>query len=166
MTIGDLAHLDVLSEMLSTQAVRVKAGMPAEIRDWGGDHPLRARVSRVEPYAFTKVSALGVEEKRTNVILEFLDPPGALGDGYRVEVRIVLWSAPHVLQAPLSAIFRCGADWCAYRVTRGRAQQVHIRIGHYNDESVEILSGLSAGQRVITHPPNDPQPGARVAAQP
>ena len=163
MTIGDLAHLEVVMEMLSTQAVRVAPGMPAELLDWGGDHPLRARVRQVEPYAFTKISALGVEEKRTNVILDFVDPPGALGDGYRVEARIILWSSPRVLQAPLSAVFRCAAEWCAYVLDGKRARLRHIRIGHYNDEAVEILSGLTVGERVITHPPNDLAPNARVS---
>lgn len=166
MVIGDLAHLEVVMEMLSTQAVRVTPGMPAQIIDWGGEHPLRARVRRVEPYAFTKISALGVEEKRTNVILDFLEPPGTLGDGYRVEARIVLWSAPRVLQAPLSAIFRCGSGWCTYVIARQRARLTHIRIGHYNDEAVQILGGLTAGERVITHPPNDLAPDGRVSLQP
>ncbi len=165
MMIGDLKHLEVVMEMLSTQAVRVTAGMPAEILDWGGDHALRARVRRVEPYAFTKISALGVEEKRTNVILDFIDPPGALGDGYRVEARIVLWSAARVLQAPLSAIFRCGKGWCTYVLAHRRARLRHIRIGHHNDAAVEILSGLKAGERVITHPPNDLEPGGRVTVR-
>ncbi len=163
MIIGDLAHLEVVMEMLSTQAVRVAPGMPAELLDWGGDHPLRARVRQVEPYAFTKISALGVEEKRTNVILDFVDPPGALGDGYRVEARIILWSSPRVLQAPLSAVFRCASEWCAYVLDGKRARLRHIRIGHYNDEAAEILSGLTVGERVITHPPNDLAPNARVS---
>ena len=163
MIIGDLAHLEVVMEMLSTQAVRVAPGMPAELLDWGGDHPLRARVRQVEPYAFTKISALGVEEKRTNVILDFVDPPGALGDGYRVEARIILWSSARVLQAPLSALFRCGSEWCAYVTDGKRARLAHIRIGHYNDEAVEILAGLAVGERVITHPPNDLAPNSRVS---
>lgn len=166
LVIGDLAHLEVVMEMLSTQAVRVRPGMAAELLDWGGGHPLRARVRRVEPYAFTKVSALGVEEKRANVILEFVDPPGTLGDGYRVEARIILWSAPRVLQAPLSAIFRCGTDWCTYRIVHQRATLTHIRIGHYNDEAVEILSGVKPGERLITHPPNDLGANARVTVNP
>lgn len=165
LVLGDLAHLEVVVEMLSSQAVRVAPGMPALLLGWGGGHPLRARVRLVEPYAFTKVSALGVEEKRTNVVLDFVDPPGALGDGYRVIARIIIWSAPHVLQAPLSAIFRCGSDWCVFALDRGRARIRHVRIGHRNDEAVEVLSGLKDGENVIKHPPNELSDGTRVSAQ-
>jgi HlyD family secretion protein len=163
LTIGDLGHLEVVMEMLSSQAVRVSPGMPAVLLGWGGDHPLRARVRLVEPYAFTKVSALGVEEKRTNVILDFVDPPGSLGDGYRVIVRIITWSSPHVLQVPLSALFRCGPDWCVFVLERGRARIRHVGIGHENDEAVEVLSGLTDGERVVEHPPNELADGARVS---
>lgn len=166
LIIGDLAHLEVVMEMLSSQAVRVSPGMPALLLAWGGDHPIRARVRLVEPYAFTKISALGVEEKRTNVILDFVDPPGALGDGYRVIARIIVWSSPHVLQAPLSAIFRCDSGWCAFALDGGRAKLRHIRIGHQSEEAVEVLSGLEDGEKVIRHPPNELADGARVSVQP
>lgn len=163
LTIGDLAHLEVIMEMLSSQAVRVAPGMPALLLGWGGDRPLRARVRLVEPYAFTKISALGVEEKRTNVILDFVDPPGSLGDGYRVIARITTWSAPHVLRAPLSAMFRCGSPWCVFTLDRGRARLRRISIGHQSDEAVEILSGLKDGEEVIEHPPNELADGMRVS---
>lgn len=163
LTIGDLGHLEVVMEMLSSQAVRVSPGMSASLLGWGGDHPLRARVRLVEPYAFTKISALGVEEKRTNVILDFVDPPGSLGDGYRVIARIVTWSSPRVLQAPMSAIFRCGSDWCVFAVEKGRARMRHIRIGHQNDEAIEILSGLEDGEMLVKHPPNELSDGARIS---
>lgn len=163
LTIGDLGHLEVVMEMLSSQAVRVSPGMSASLLGWGGDHPLRARVRLVEPYAFTKISALGVEEKRTNVILDFVDPPGSLGDGYRVIARIVTWSSPRVLQAPMSAIFRCGSDWCVFAVEKGRARMRHIRIGHQNDEAIEILAGLEDGEMLVKHPPNELSDGARIS---
>lgn len=167
MVIGDLAHLEVVAEMLTSQAVRVAPGMPAELLDWGGDRPLRARVERVEPYGFTKISALGVEEKRSNVILDFVDPPGSLGDGYRVIARIIVWQSAHVLQAPLSSLFRCGSQqWCAYVIERGRAHLHHIRIGHQNEEAVEILDGLKDGEQLVTHPPNELSDGARVSVTP
>jgi HlyD family secretion protein len=167
MVIGDLAHLEVVAEMLTSQAVLVTPGMPALLLDWGGDQPLRARVQRVEPYGYTKISALGVEEKRSNVILDFVDPPGPLGDGYRVIARIIVWRSAHVLQAPLSAIFRCDSrEWCAYVIDHGRAQMRHIRIGHRNDEAAQILDGLKVGERVITHPPNELSDGARVSVKP
>jgi HlyD family secretion protein len=165
LTIGDLSHLEVVMEMLSSQAVRVSPGMPALLFGWGGNQPLRARVRLVEPYAFTKISALGVEEKRTNVVLDFVDPPGSLGDGYRVIARIITWSSPHVLQAPLPAIFRCGSDWCAFTIDRGRARIHRVRIGQSNDEAVQVISGLKDGQIVIEHPPNDIVDGSRVSVR-
>lgn len=166
LTIGDLTHLEVMMEMLSSQAVRVSPGMPAVLLGWGGDRPLRARVRLVEPYAFTKISALGVEEKRTNVILDFVDPPGSLGDGYRVIARITIWSSQNVLQAPLSAVFRCGPDWCVFVVAHGRARIRHVTIGHQNDEAAEILSGLRDGESVVKHPPNELGDGSRISLQP
>jgi HlyD family secretion protein len=166
LVIGDLAHLEVVMEMLSSQAVRVSPGMPALLLGWGGDHPLRARVRLVEPYAFTKVSALGVEEKRTNVILDFVDPPGSLGDGYRVIARIVIWSSPRVLQVPMSAVFRCGSDWCVFAAERGRARIRHVRLGHRNEEAAEVLSGLADGETVVRHPPNELADGSRISVQP
>ncbi len=165
MVIGDLDHLEVVMEMLSSEAVNVAPGMRAALEGWGGEGALRARVRSVEPYAFTKVSALGVEEKRTNVILDFVDPPGRLGDGFRVTGRIVLWSSPRTLVAPLSSSFRCGADWCVFVADGARARQRRVVIGHRNPSEVEISSGLRAGDRVILHPPNDLADGARIRAK-
>lgn len=166
LVIGDLKHLDIVLEMLSTEAVKVAPGMPALLEGWGGTQSLRARVRLVEPYAFTKVSALGVEEKRTNVLLDFVDAPGPLGDGYRVTGRIILWSATNVLKAPLSALYRCGSSWCVFVVTSGRAHQRPVELGHQGSSEVEILSGLSVGEVVVRHPPNELADGARVTAQP
>lgn len=162
LVIGDLAHLEVVMEMLSSEAVKVSPGMAARLEGWGGEQPLRARVRLVEPYAFTKVSALGVEEQRTNVILDFVDPPGALGDGYRVTGRIGTWSAPAVLQAPLSALFRCGTAWCVFVVEGNRAWRREVRVGHFSAGAAEILTGLAASERVVKHPPNELDDGARV----
>lgn len=162
LVIGDLAHLEILTEMLSSEAVKVRPGMPATLVSWGGDSPIRARVRVVEPYAFTKVSALGVEEKRANVILDFVDPPGTLGDGYRVMVKVTLWSAPRVLVAPISALYRCARDWCVFVAEGGRARRRVVQLGHQGDTEVEIRSGLSAGERVVRHPPNELADGSRV----
>jgi HlyD family secretion protein len=162
LVIGDLDHLEVVMEMLSSEAVRIAPGMPALLDGWGGERPLRARVRLIEPYAFTKVSALGVEEKRTNVVLDFVDPPGSLGDGYRVNGRIVIWEAPAVLKIPVSALFRCVSDWCAFVVDDNRARVVRVTLGHMSSSEGEILSGLRAGQRVVRHPPNELADGARV----
>lgn len=162
LTLGDLRRLEVVIELLSSEAVKVQPGMPVLLDGWGGSEPLRARVRVVEPYAFTKVSALGIEEKRVNVIAEFVDPPGALGDGFRVTARIVTWSADDVLKVPASALFRCDEAWCAFVVENHRATRRSVEIGHRNALEAEVLGGLNAGELVIRHPGNRIQNGNRV----
>lgn len=162
LVVGDLKHLEVVMEMLSSEAVNVTPGMPATIEGWGGGRTLPARVQRVEPSGFTKVSALGVEEQRTNVILDFIDGSARLGDGFRVTGRIVLWQSRRVLIAPLPALFRCGSAWCAFVAGGGRARRHRITIGHRNSSEAEILSGLRDGERVVLYPPNDLADGSRI----
>lgn len=162
MTLGDLHHLEVVVELLSTEAVKVAPGMPVLIEGWGGDRPLRAKVRRVEPYAVTKVSALGIEEKRVNVVADFVDAPDHLGDGYRVTARVVIWQSPNVLKVPASALFRCEKAWCVFAVEGGRAHVRHVDIGQRNVNEAEVRSGLSDGQIVIRYPSNDLADGARV----
>ncbi len=165
LVLGDLQNLEVMMEMLSSEAVKVSAGMPAVLEGWGGEQPLNARVRLVEPYAFTKVSALGVEEKRTRVILDFVDSPVPLGDGYRVTGRIVIWSAPRVLKVPIAALFRCRSEWCVYVVDGGRARRRDVRIGHRNSVEAEVLSGLLENQRIVRYPPNELADNLRVSPQ-
>jgi HlyD family secretion protein len=177
LEVGDPSRLEVVIEVLSADAVRVRPGMPVRLGGWGGDATLPAVVRLVEPAAFTKVSALGVEEQRVNVIADLAAPPGPLGDGYRVEARIVTWSAPAVLTVPPSALFRApaassaaagaGADpgWAAFVVADGRARRRAVVPGRRGAAAVEIVSGLAAGERVVVHPPNDLRDGARVAAR-
>ncbi len=162
LTLGDLRGLEVVIELLSSEAVKVQPGMPVLLEGWGGSEALRARVSRVEPYAVTKVSALGIEEKRVNVIAEFVDPPGALGDGFRVTARIVIWSAEGVLKVPASALFRCDQAWCAFSIESHRAKRRTVEIGHRNALEAEVLRGLTAGELVIRHPGNQIEEGSRV----
>jgi HlyD family secretion protein len=162
LVVGDPSQLEVVIGLLSTEAVKVSPGMPVLLEGWGGDHPLRARVRVVEPLAFTKVSALGVEEQRVNVIADFVDPPGALGDAYRVEARVVLWSGKDVLKVPVSALFRRGEAWSVFVVEGGRARVRTVEIGHRGTLEVEIAKGLSAGERVVRHPSNDVADGGRV----
>ena len=164
LVIGDLEHLEVMMEMLSSEAVKVAPGMRAVLDGWGGNRVLNARVRLVEPYAFTKVSALGVEEKRTRVILDFVGSSAPLGDGYRVTGRIILWSSPSVLKAPIAALFRCGSQWCVFAIDD--AERVHrrlVQIAHRNASEAEILSGLRDGEFVVRHPPNELEDGARVS---
>jgi len=164
LTVGDPNRLEVVIDLLSTEAVKVKAGMPVLLEGWGGDRPLRARVRIVEPLAFTKVSALGVEEQRVNVIADFVDPPGTLGDAFRVEARVVLWSGEDVLKVPVSALFRRAESWSVFVVEGGRARRREVEIGHRGALEVEITKGLNVGERVIRHPSNDIDEGRRVRA--
>ena len=165
LEIGDPMRLEIVSDLLSTDAVRVKPGSRAIVEQWGGDSTLDAIVRRVEPAGFTKVSALGVEEQRVNVILDFLDPSsacGTIGDAYRVEVRIVVWEAQDVLKVPTSALFREGDQWAVYRLTEKRARRTTVGLGHQTGQEAEITTGLAPGDRVIVHPGDTLRDGARV----
>lgn len=164
LTVGDLGRLEVVIELLSTEATQVRPGMPVIIDGWGGNQPLKAKVQRVEPYAYTKVSALGVEEKRTNVVADLVDVPPALGDGYRVNAHIVMWAADQVDKVPASALFRCGEAWCAFVIENGRARRRTVRIGQRNAQEAEVLEGLKSGEIVIRHPANQIEDGVRVAS--
>lgn len=165
LTLGDLSKLEVVIELLSSEAVKVKPGMPVMLDGWGGNQTLKAKLKRVEPYAFTKVSALGVEEKRTNVVADFVDAPQALGDGYRVNAHIVIWAADDVVKVPASALFRCAEAWCAFTVGNGRAQRRVVNVGHSNAQEAEVIGGLEPGETVIRHPANQIEEGARVKAE-
>ena len=162
MTLGDAAKLEVVVDLLSSDAVKVAPGAEARLVNWGGPHALRAKVRVVEPSGFTKVSALGVEEQRVNVVLDFVDPPGPLSDGYRVETQIVTWRAEDVVQVPGSALFRCGELWCVFAAEQGIVRRVAVEPGHRSEREVEILGGIEPGARVVLHPPNTLQSGARV----
>jgi HlyD family secretion protein len=162
--LGDPRRLEVVVDVLTTDAVRVKVGDPVLLEGWGGEAPIRARVRLIEAGAFTKVSALGVEEQRVNIVADFLDPPGALGDGYRVEARIIIWEA-NVLRVRSSALFRHGDGWSVFVVRAGRAHRRDVDIGHRSQFQAEVLGGLEQGDEVIVHPSNRLTDGARVQAQ-
>jgi HlyD family secretion protein len=153
--IGDPADLEVVADYLSTDAVRIHAGMSAVIDRWGGDHPLDSRVRLIEPYGFVKVSALGVEEQRVNVILSLADPRSvwaALGDGYRVEVRVVLWETDDALKVPSSALVRDGDGWAVFVADANRARLRAVSVGHQTGIEAEVLDGLAEGEAVLVHP--------------
>ena len=167
LEIGDPHTLEVVSDLLSTDAVRVVRGASVSIEQWGGPRPLEGRVRLVEPSGFTKVSALGVEEQRVNVIVDFADlpeetQPASLGDGYRVEVRIVIWQDTAALKVPAGALFRRGDDWAVFVLNEGRVQLQPVQIGQRNDRDGQVLKGLSEGQTVVLHPPDTLTDGARV----
>lgn len=165
LTLGDAKQLEIVADVLSTDAVKIQPGMPVLLEGWGGDHPIRARVRLIEPGGFTKVSALGIEEKWVNVISDFVDSPGPLGDGCRVETRTVIWSGERVLKVPQSALFRHGPGWSVFAIKGGRAKRRDVEIGHRNQAETEILSGIGVGEEVILHPSNQLNDGVRVRAQ-
>lgn len=168
LEVGDPGKIEVVAELVSEDAVKVHAGDRATITDWGGPVPLAARVRRVEPSGFTKISALGVEEQRVNVLL---DPAGALeawaslADGFRVIVHIVVWSNPDALRVPVSALFRQGGGWAAFVLRDRRAVRTAISVGHTNDEVAEVLAGLRPGDRVVVHPSDRIRDGVRVSEE-
>lgn len=162
LDIGDPALTEVLIDVLSIDAVKIQSGYPVMIQGWGGDRVLRGRVRYVEPSAYTKISALGIEEKRVNVIAELLDRESALGDGYRVQTNIVLWEGDSVMSIPSSALFRSGNDWAVFVIREGVARLQKIQVGHRTGFEVEILGGLKADEEVILHPSNQVIDGAKV----
>ena len=170
LEIGDQRSLEIVADLLSTDAVRAKTGARAIVEQWGGEKPLEARVRRIEPAGFMKISALGVEEQRVNVVLDFVESSpttrASLGDGYRVEVRIVIWESPRVLKVPTSALFRHGEKWALYRVEGGRAQRTLVELGHQTAQYAEVVSGLAEGARVIVHPGDTLVDNARVRERP
>jgi len=162
LEIGDPKDLEIVVDLLSTDAVKVKPGDEVEILRWGGEGSLSGIVERIEPYGFTKVSSLGIEEQRVNVIIQLTDSYHRwqrLGHGYRVEAKIYLRQSDNVLQAPLSALFRSetratnGAPrWAVFRMVSGRALLTPVSVGQFNDRSVEITGGLEEGDEVVLHP--------------
>lgn len=160
--IGDPGTLEIVVDVLSRDAVRIHPGAPVLVEDWGGGHPLRARVRRVEPSAFTKVSALGVEEQRVNVIADFVDPPTGLGDGYRLEARIVVWQGSDVLAVPTGALFRTGDAWSVFVVEDGVARRREVEVGQRGSAAAVVLKGLREGDVVVLHPSDQLRDGARV----
>jgi HlyD family secretion protein len=163
--IGNPLDTEISVDLLSTDAIQVKPGAPALIIGWGGPYELGARVKRVDPAAFTKVSALGIEEQRVKAILEITDPPAkwtGLGHQYRVFVNIVIWQSENALQIPLSALFRWEGSWAVFRVAGGFAKLTKITAGQMNSRDVQVLSGLNAGETVVVHPSDLVSDGARV----
>ncbi|WP_288921908.1 HlyD family efflux transporter periplasmic adaptor subunit [uncultured Ottowia sp.] len=174
MEVGDTAQLEIEAEVLSTDAVRLAPGMAARVLRWGGEGALQARVTRVEPGGFTKVSALGVQEQRTRVILELTSPRAdwaALGDAWRVETEFITRQEENAVQVPASALFRTAATeggagstggWALYVVENGRARLTPVRIGLRSDAAAQILEGAAPGQTVILQPDDRIHDGVRI----
>jgi HlyD family secretion protein len=167
--IGDTRQLEIVAELLTADALQAKAGSPVRVERWGGPATLEGRVRRVEPAAFTKVSALGVEEQRVNVVIDLVSPReqwAALGDGFRVGVRVLTRSEPKVLKLPVGAVFPQPAPaqgHAAFAVEGGRARLVPVRVLARNGSEAWIDQGLNEGQAVVLYPPATLVDGARVA---
>jgi HlyD family secretion protein len=163
--VGNPEALEIVVDVLTSDAVEIEEGAQVTIDRWGGEQALEGQVRRVEPSAFQKVSALGVEERRVNVLID-LDTPyekwKQLGDGYRVETRIVVWKSQDVLQVPASAVFRHGDGWAVYRVEKGAARLAPVDIGKRDGDTAQVLEGLDEGQPVVLYPSDRVSDGTEV----
>lgn len=167
LELGDPAQLELVVDLLTRDAVRVEVGAAVAIGGWGGE-PLTGRVVRVEPAAYTRLSSLGVEEQRVDVVVELLSPPSAyrqLKDGFQVEVSITVWEGEQVVSVPASALFRNEGRWAVYSLLDGRAHLTHVELGEHNGRRAQILEGLSPGDAVIVHPGERIDEGTRVVGQ-
>ncbi len=168
LEIGDKKDMEIVVHLLSSDAVAVAPGAVARITDWGGPGALQARVRRIDPAAYTKTSALGIEEQRVDAILDLTDPYEkwkALGHEFRVMVHIATWSGDDVVRVPLGALFRKGDDWNVFKVVDGHAVATTVTIGHRNIRMAEVTEGLSDGDIVVLHPSDKVTDGISVAAR-
>jgi HlyD family secretion protein len=164
--LGDPSEMEVEIDVLSSDASKIRPGAKVYLEHWGGERLLEARVRVVEPSGFTKISALGVEEQRVNVIADFIGPPESreqLGDAYRVEARIVVWESPDVLKFPAGCLFRSGEKWAVYVVQRNAAKLRNVQIGKNNGQEAEVITGLEVGDEVALHPSDKIADGKSIA---
>ena len=165
MEIGDPTDIEVVVEVLSRDGAAIAPGTPVDLEQWGGGEPLKAKVRLVEPAAFTKISALGVEEQRVNVVADLLTPPEQrrnVGDNFRVEARIIVWESRDALKVPAGALFRKGDQWAAFVVAEGRARLRMVKAGRSSGTETQVLEGLKAGEEVILYPGSRVRDGQRV----
>jgi HlyD family secretion protein len=163
--IGDPSDLEIVTDLLSTDAVLVTAGSRVRIDGWGGPE-IRGRVARVDPAGFVKISALGIEEQRVRTTVDFVDPPevwSRLGHDFRVIVHIPIWSASEAITVPVAALFRKDENWAVFTVNDGRTRLTPVQIGQRNNRVAEVVSGLSAGEQVVLHPSDRIQEGVSVS---
>jgi HlyD family secretion protein len=163
--IGTLDDLEIVTDYLSTDAVKIKPGADVIIDRWGGEGTLAGRVQRVEPAGFLKISALGVEEQRVNVVIDFVDSRekrAALGDGFRVEVRVVIWESADALTVPTASLFRRQGEWAVFVIDDDILHRRTVRVGQRNEQTAQILEGLAAGERVVAYPGESLSEGTKV----
>jgi HlyD family secretion protein len=168
MELGDPSQLEIIADVLTNEAVQISPGASATIERWGGPASLEARVTKIEPEAFTKVSALGIDEQRVNVVMDITAPYGEwkrLGDAFRVEARIEIARIPNAVIVPVAALFRTGSEWSVFVVENGRARLRRVTISRRNETEAAATSGLAPGERVIDFPPPALRDGARVSAR-
>lgn len=166
--VGDPSDLEIVVDLLSADAVRVKPGQRVIIEEWGEAEPLEGRVRRVDVVGYTKVSALGIEEQRVDVIVDLVSPRGdwqSLGHKYQLDAGIVLWESDAVLTVPLTALFRDGEDWAVFEVVDERAVLRKVRVGRRTNLRAQILDGLDAGALVVAHPGDQVEAGVRLEAR-
>ena len=165
LEIGDPSDLEVIVEMLSRDGAAIAAGAPVSLEQWGGPVPLEGKVRLVEPAAFTKYSALGVEEQRVNVVVDITSPRESwrsLGDNFRVEARVITWESAGALKVPVSGLFRQGNAWAAFVVRAGKAVLVPVKAGKSSGAEIQVVEGLTEGDEVILYPGDRIKPGQRV----
>jgi HlyD family secretion protein len=166
--IGNPADLEIVADLLSSDAVKVEPGQHVIVENWGGDRPLEAVVRRVEPFGFTKVSALGIEEQRVNVIIDFTSPRpqwSRIAHGFQVDVRIVLWQGSDVLKLPLTALFRDDNDWAVFVANNGSAGKRKVKLGRRTGLEAEIVDGVKTGERIVVHPSDKISEGVAIEAR-
>ena len=162
---GDPTDIEIVVDVLSSDAVRIRPGAQMLIENVESGEPLHARVRMVEPQAITKVSALGVEEKRVDVVADFIDAKPSFGDNFRLDIRIVIWQGKDVLSVPNTALFRSGDDWNLFVVEGGRAHLRKVETGHRSRTDTQIVGGINEGETVVVHPPNTLADGSRVTVE-
>ena len=164
--IGDTTDLEIVVDFLSIDAVRIKPGQRVAIEEWGGESHLNGIVDKVEPFGYTKVSSLGIEEQRVDVIINLTDSHDrwqSLGHGYQVEARVILWHQDDVLKLPITSLFRVNGDWSVFVVENERASLRNVQIGKKNAFEVQVLAGVEQGDQVILHPSNQIKQGVLIA---
>ena len=159
---GNPEDIELVIDVLSSDAVKVEPDMRVQVEEWGGGTVLSGVVRTVEPAAFTKISALGIEEKRVNIIVDLEEPESRLGDNYRIQAKIILWQGEGVLQVPVSSIFRGDQGWNVFVIRNGKAVRQPITIGKRGTYYAEVLDGLEEGDVVVIHPTNDLEDDMRV----
>jgi HlyD family secretion protein len=169
LEIGNPADMEIVADVLSSDAVQIKPGAPVKIERWGRPEPLQARVRRVEPSAFTKISALGVEEQRVNVVMDITSPPDlwrGLSDGYKVDAKIVVFTADNAVKVPVSALFRKDSQWATFVAVNGRAQERLVQIARRSGLEAMVEKGLQPGEKVIVYPADVVKDGKRIRPAP